>query len=223
MQLVNDLRGGQFDGAVVLSIHPHDTLPRMLAEADAAAVLFGRPADPMPITYVDVATRVGVGLAADRLVARGCRRVSMVSGPTDTPAGTDRLTGFREAMARHGHAYIPAVDGGFTQAGGEAAMERLLREHPDLDGVFVASDLMALGALLVLRDHGRQVPQDVAVIGFDDSSAATASRPPLTTVRQPVEEMAAELARLVLAQIEAPERRSTSVIFDPSLVVRESA
>jgi DNA-binding LacI/PurR family transcriptional regulator len=101
-------------------------------------------------------------------------------------------------------------------------MTRLLAEHPDVDGVFVASDLMARGALPVLRAAGRRVPEDVAVVGFDDSSAALDCDPPLTTVRQPTEEMAAEMARLLVRQIEHPETPVGSVVFSPSLVVRRS-
>jgi DNA-binding LacI/PurR family transcriptional regulator len=126
-------------------------------------------------------------------------------------------------MARHGQPFVVSVEGNFTHLGGEQAMERLLAEQPDVDGVFVANDLMAQGAVAVLRDHGRRVPEDVAVVGFDDSSAARGCRPPLTTVRQPVEDMAAEMARLVLAHIEEPDQQITSVIFEPTLVVRDSA
>jgi DNA-binding LacI/PurR family transcriptional regulator len=89
--------------------------------------------------------------------------------------------------------------------------------------VFAASDLMAQGALAVLRAHGRRVPEDVAVVGFDDSSAALACEPPLTTVRQPVEDMAAEMARLLLRQIDNPETPTSTAIFDPTMVHRESA
>jgi DNA-binding LacI/PurR family transcriptional regulator len=99
----------------------------------------------------------------------------------------------------------------------------LLARHPDVDGLFVASDLMAEGALRAVQDLGRRVPDDVAVVGFDDSSAALDCRPLLTTVRQPVEEMAAEMAELLLAHIAAPGRLPRSVIFQPTLVVRESA
>jgi DNA-binding LacI/PurR family transcriptional regulator len=102
-------------------------------------------------------------------------------------------------------------------------MHRLLAAHPDLDGVFAANDLMAQGALLALRDAGRRVPEDVAVIGFDDSSVAAATRPALTTIRHPLEDMAAEATRLLLARIDAPDQRVTSVIFEPTLVTRASA
>jgi DNA-binding LacI/PurR family transcriptional regulator len=138
------------------------------------------------------------------------------------PAGQERLAGFRDALARHGRPEVPSVEGDFTLESGERAMTQLLAEHPEVDGVFAANDLMAQGALLVLRDTGRAVPEEVAVIGFDDSSAALACRPPLTTIRQPLEDMAAEMARLLLAHIEQPGRPVSSVIFDPTLVVRKS-
>ncbi|MBS2964153.1 substrate-binding domain-containing protein [Actinocrinis puniceicyclus] len=102
-------------------------------------------------------------------------------------------------------------------------MERLLTQHPDLDAVFVADDVMAQGAMLALRERGRRVPEDVAVIGFDDSRAATACRPTLATIRQPFEDMAARMTRILLDQIDDPRRPVTSVIFDPVLVRRQSA
>jgi DNA-binding LacI/PurR family transcriptional regulator len=102
-------------------------------------------------------------------------------------------------------------------------MRTLLAEHPRVDGVFVANDLMALGALLALRDEGRRVPEDMAMVGFDDSSAAVAASPALTTVRHPLEDMAAESARLLLARIEDPAMRISSVIYEPTLVLRQSA
>jgi DNA-binding LacI/PurR family transcriptional regulator len=221
--LVANLRQEHIDGVVLASMAPGDSLPYLLTEAGLPTVLFARPTTPLPISFVDIAQHAGARLAADRLAARGCRRIATIAGPFDSAAGQDRLAGFRNAMAEHGQAYVPSVEGGFTQEGGEQAMRELLREHPETDGVFVANDLMAQGALLVLRDLGRRVPDDVAVVGFDDSSAAMASRPLLTTVRQPVEDMAAEMARLLMALIDDPAQRTRSVIFKTTLVLRESA
>ncbi|MYU35765.1 substrate-binding domain-containing protein [Streptomyces sp. SID8358] len=222
-EVVAYLRQGSADGALIVSTHAEDPLPALVAEAGLPAVLYARPTRPARISYVDLAHRDGARLAAEHLLARGCRRIATISGPLDIPAGQDRLAGFQETMARHGHPYIPVAEGGFTQESGEAAMERLLTEHPGLDGVFAGNDLMATGACHVLRDHGRKVPEDVAVIGFDDSGAAAACRPPLTTVRQPVEDMAAEMARLLIDRLAEPDRPATSVIFEPTLVVRASA
>lgn len=138
-------------------------------------------------------------------------------------ASQDRLAGFRDTMARSGHPYVPVAEGGFTLDSGMAAMSGLLAEHPDVDGVFAANDLMAQGACQVLRERGRRVPDDVAVVGFDDSSVAATCRPALTTVRQPVEEMASTMAGLLDEHIQGLRTEPTSVIFDPELVVRESA
>ncbi|MEV5428110.1 LacI family DNA-binding transcriptional regulator [Streptomyces sp. NPDC052701] len=222
-EVVAYLRQGRADGALVFSTHAGDPLPAALAAERLPCVLFARPSTPVPVTYVDLAHRDGARLAAEHLLARGCRRVATITGPLDLPAAQDRLAGFRETMERHGHPYVPVAEGGFTAESGASAMARLLTEHPGVDGVFAANDLMAQGACRTLRERGRRIPQDVAVVGFDDSRVAAACRPPLTTVRQPTEEMAATMARLLQEEIEGTRSDPTAVIFNPELVVRESA
>ncbi|HZD97569.1 MAG TPA: LacI family DNA-binding transcriptional regulator [Micromonosporaceae bacterium] len=222
-ELLGHLRQGDIDGVMSVPMAAADPLPRLLTEARVPAVLFGRPAEALEISYVDAAQAAGAAIAADHLVARGCRRIATICGPADTPAGADRLAGFREAMARHGQSFVPMVHGNFTHDDGESAMLALLGSDPDLDGLFVANDLMAQGAMLVLRDAGRRVPEDIAVVGFDDSVAALSTRPKLTTVRQPVEEMAAAMVRLLLNHIEDRARPVASLIFEPTLVIRDSA
>ncbi|MFF8997767.1 LacI family DNA-binding transcriptional regulator [Streptomyces achromogenes] len=214
---------GRADGALVVSSHADDPLPALLAEASLPAVLFARPARAVPLSHVDVAHRDGGRLAAEHLLARGCRRPAAISGPLTLPAGQERAAGFRDALARRGHARVPVAEGGFTHDSGVAAMAALLAEHPDVDGVFAANDLMARGACQTLREHCRRVPEDVAVVGFDDSTAAVDRHPHLTTVRQPVEDMAAEMARLLDEHLHGGRTEPTSVVFDPELVVRESA
>jgi len=219
--VVAHLRQGGADGALLVTTHAADPLPAMCLAANLPVVLFARPAPGIPISYVDVAHRAGAELAAEHLAGR--RRVVTISGPPDLPASRDRLAGFRDVMARLGQASVPDEPGNFTHASGEAAMTRLLAAVPDLDAVFAANDLMAAGALGVLQHAGRRVPDDVALVGFDDSEPARSCRPRLTTVRQPVEDMGAEMARLLLAHIENPATPPRSVVFDPTLVVRESA
>ncbi|MFG3206539.1 LacI family DNA-binding transcriptional regulator [Streptomyces sp. NPDC048192] len=217
------LRQGRADGALVVSTHADDPLPGILAGAKLHAVLFARPAGPVPLSYVDLDHREGGRLAAQHLLERGCRRLVTVAGPLAVSASRERLAGFRETLARNGHPDVPVVEAGFTLDSGMAAMTQLLAEHPDLDGVFAANDLMAQGACQVLREGGRQVPDDVAVIGFDDSGIALKCRPSLTTVRQPIELMAAEMARLLDGHIRGERAEPTSVMFAPELIVRESA
>jgi DNA-binding LacI/PurR family transcriptional regulator len=100
-------------------------------------------------------------------------------------------------------------------------MTKLLARRQDLDAVFVASDAMALGALNALRGAGRQVPEDVAIGGFDDSSAALAARPALTTIRQPWQRVSSEIVRLLLAAISGEE--PSAVILPTELIRRGSA
>ncbi|MEV6283694.1 LacI family DNA-binding transcriptional regulator [Kribbella sp. NPDC051770] len=212
------IRHGRADGAVLVSTRADDPLPGVFVDAGIPAVLFARPALPAPISYVDLAHEAGAALAADHLVTRGCQRVVTIAGPTDVLAAQDRLTGFRQAMARHGHAHVAVAHGNFTQDSGESAMHHLLSTVPDLDAVFAANDLMAVGALRALRDTGRP---DVAVIGFDNSKPAINAD--LTTIAQPLEDMAAEMSRLLLAQIADPTQGPQCRIFEPSLVIRATA
>jgi DNA-binding LacI/PurR family transcriptional regulator len=102
-------------------------------------------------------------------------------------------------------------------------MRRLLDEHPDVDAVFAASDTMAAGAMRVIKETGRRVPDDVAVIGFDDSFVARHTAPQLTTVHQPVEAMGHEMVRLLLAKLGGESLDSHGVVLDTHLVVRDSA
>ncbi|MFC4858064.1 LacI family DNA-binding transcriptional regulator [Actinophytocola glycyrrhizae] len=217
-QVVSDLSRGRLDGVILIHTSRNDPLPGRLVDGHHPVVLSARPPSPLPITYVDVHQISGAALAAQHLRHVGRTRLATIAGPQDTPAGQDRLRGFLAAAGTG----TPWADGDFTMAGGETAMTRLLADHPGVDGVFVASDLMARGALPVLRRAGRRVPEDVAVVGFDDSSAALDCDPPLTTVRQPTEDMAAEMARLLVRQIEHPDTPVAAVIFQPTLVVRHS-
>ncbi|WP_239118415.1 LacI family DNA-binding transcriptional regulator [Paractinoplanes ferrugineus] len=222
-QVVRYLRQGHVDGVLLISSHEQDTLPRQVHDLGIPAVVAARPTAPIAVSYVDVDQRLGAQLAAEHLLDRGCRTLATISGPLDIPSGLDRLNGYRDYLTRRGFSSVPSIEGDFTRAGGESAARELLAAHPAIDGLFVANDLMAEGALRTLQDLGRRVPDDIAVVGFDDSSAALDCRPLLTTVRQPVEEMAAEMAEVLMAHIASPGRLPRSVTFQPSLVIRESA
>jgi DNA-binding LacI/PurR family transcriptional regulator len=138
--------------------------------------------------------------------------------------GADRRAGWENALVDAGRQADASLvaEGDFTRAGGAAATRTLLAGRPDIDAVFVASDLMALGALDVLKVVGRRVPDDVAVVGFDDSELARSAEPPLTTVRQPIERLGSEMARLLLAQLDEGAE-PTGVVLRTELVVRRSS
>jgi DNA-binding LacI/PurR family transcriptional regulator len=218
------LAAGHVDGVLLISLHGLDPLPRALRTRGIPVVVGGRPPGA-GISYVDVDNRRGAGSAVEHLLITGRRRVATIAGPQDMPPGVDRLAGYHETLATAGRVVdkqlVEIAD--FTVDGGRTAMERLLQRAPALDAVFVASDLMAVGALTALQAAGRSVPGDVAVVGFDDSPLATSTQPPLSSVRQPIEEMGREMARQLLRAIREPTNPPRYVILDTRLVARESS
>lgn len=218
-------RAGRVDGVLLTSMHVDDPLPDMLAELDVPTVLSGRRSSEEACSYVDSDNIGGSRSAVQYLIGAGRRTIATITGPGDMYVAQCRLAGYRQALARRGRGYEPALvaEGDFTEAGGRAAMERLLRAAPELDAVFVASDLMALGALGALRAQGRRVPEDVAVVGFEDSELAQHSDPPLTTVRQPIDEMGRTMARVLLEEIATRSAAWRHVILRTEFVRRESA
>jgi DNA-binding LacI/PurR family transcriptional regulator len=217
------LLGGNVDGAIVVSHHSGDDFFTTL-DATIPVVFGGRPYHPElhRNNYVDVDNAAGAAMGTQYLIDHGRRRIATIAGPANMQAAIDRAEGWATAMREAGHPDDLLEYGDFTLASGAAAMRALLDREPKLDAVFVASDLMAAGAISLLRDRGLAVPSDVAVVGFDDSSAATSGEIPLTTVHQPSREMGAEMARMLLALLrgEATERER---VMPTRMVVRASA
>lgn len=220
---VRYLRGGHVDGAIVVSHHKADGWTEELAASGLPTVFIGRPWNTgLGIHYVDVDSFEGGRLAALHLAAAGRTRLGTVSGPLDMTAAADRLDGWNAGLREAGLAPGPVAHGDFTPAGGTEATERLLAEDGRLDGIFAASDLMARGAITAIQASGRSVPGDVAVVGFDDHLLVPGELP-LTTIHQPMVEMAAQAARLLLADIEDPGTSRKPVIYPARLVVRASS
>ncbi|MFH8799290.1 LacI family DNA-binding transcriptional regulator [Streptomyces sp. NPDC017936] len=218
------LGGGHVDGAVLFSLRPGHLLHEMIDRLDLPAVFGGRPLLPAGDTvhghtYVDGDNRGGARQAVRHLVSLGRRRIATVAGPHDQEtSAADRLAGYRDVLPDGSPLLVERAD--YSRQGGADAMAALLDRCPDLDAVFVASDFMASGALQTLRERGRRVPEDVAVVGFDDlASIAETTDPPLTTVHQDVEEMGRLMARLLFR----PAPRTSSVVVPTRLVRRASA
>ena len=217
------LRSGALDGAIVILQHEISHLVDRLANAPVPIAWVGRPhadigADPI---VIDSDNYGGGVLAARALIDAGRRSIGIITGPLDLEQSRDRTRGWTDELERNGIAPGPIVHGDFTRHSGTAAMARLLQRAPDLDGIFASSDLMAAGALPVLQAAGRRVPTDVSVVGFDDILIAGTSDPPLTTVRQPLEEMGRAAADTLLATIrgDAVEKQQ---LLPTSLIRRES-
>ncbi|MET8302193.1 LacI family DNA-binding transcriptional regulator [Micromonospora sp. NPDC005211] len=213
--------GRHVDGVLFASLHGEDPLPGRLARLGIPVVCSGRPLDGAEVPYVDVDHEGGVSAAVQHLVSVGRRRIATIAGPQDMVAGIERLIGYRAALAAAGLPELVAY-GDFTRESGTAAMRELLAADPQLDAVFAASDLMAHAALRTLREAGRRVPEDVAVIGFDDIETAAYTEPPLTTVRQPIVELGRSMTRQLL-RMAAGERIEPALLLPTELVRRESA
>ncbi|GGV16169.1 MULTISPECIES: LacI family DNA-binding transcriptional regulator [Streptomycetaceae] len=222
------LAGGHVDGALLFSLHHSDPLPEMARRVGLPTVIGGRPGWPgaeadRELVYVDSDNRGGARLAVQHLRSLGRTRIATITGPLDQTSSIDRLDGYRDLLPDGDPELI--AEGDFTADGGGRAMARLLARRPALDAVFAASDAMASGALRVLREAGRRVPEDVAMVGFDDvESIAAWTDPPLTTVRQDIEEMGRLMARLLLRRLAGPGGPGpTSIIIPTTLVRRASA
>lgn len=216
------LNNGLLDGVIVSSMVLDDPLVAALSASTLPFVLVGRHPSAPEVNYVDVDNISSAHMATEHLFRLGHRRIATITGMSDTIAGVDRRQGYEIALRTHDMEVDPALitDGGFTEEGGAVAMRRLLPLHPD--SVFVASDTMALGVLRVLREARLRVPQDVAIVGFDDAPAAARTEPPLTTIRQPIEGLGAMAVETLVHLIEHPGSGPRRIVMLTQLIVRES-
>lgn len=215
------LRSRRADGVMLLSLRGDDPLYRLTEQLGLPVVIGGRPLHGEPAWYVDADNRGGARLATEHLIAIGRRRIATITGEIDSRAGAERLRGFQETLAVAGLDNTLIEHGDFTEESGVQATARLLAAHPDLDAVFAASDSMAAGAMRSLKAHGRSVPADVAVVGFDDLPIARHTDPPLTTVNQPIQALGYEMAKMLISLING--ERPSALILPTRLTVRESA
>ncbi|MEN3010564.1 MAG: substrate-binding domain-containing protein [Candidatus Bipolaricaulaceae bacterium] len=214
------LRNGYVEGAVVASAPPNDPLLQALAEDGVPAVAVGRQPH---LPYVDVDNYRGARMATEHLLALGYRRIATITGPLAHLHVQDRVAGYRDALEAHGLPYDEdwVVDGGFTEVGAMAALTKLLPLKPE--AIFVQSDTMAAGVLRALRHYGLAVPDDVALVGFDDAPLAALLDPPLTTVRQPIRLLGFMAVDLLVNLLEGQAAdKQDNTILPVELVVRSS-
>lgn len=214
-----------FDGLLV--IEPPDTLDYIagLYAAGLPVVLIDDRGQHPEFPSVATTNVDGGAMAARHLLLSRRQNLAMITGPTAYPCTTDRSAGFLGLLRERGLQPddVQVAVGDFTEAGGHRAARKLLRSKAALDGLFVHNDLMAMGALRAIRENGRTVPGDIAVIGFDDIPMAAHVELPLTTVRQPSREMAATAAHMLLDHLAGTPAPIEPVVLPTSLVVRQSA
>jgi LacI family transcriptional regulator len=215
------VRSGSIDGAIIVSHHTSDTFIDRIASS-VPVVYGGRPVRQRGRDYyVDVDNVAGARAATEHLIATGHRRIATITGPLTMPAGIDRLQGYRDALADAHLAEGIIEDGGFTTDGGADAVRRILERSDLPDALFIASDLMARGALSALAAAGLRVPADIAIVGFDDSPVATSVTPHLTTMRQPSFEQGEHMASVLLDLLAGRDPQRVTIL-DTALVIRDS-
>ncbi|HMD87858.1 MAG TPA: LacI family DNA-binding transcriptional regulator [Anaerolineaceae bacterium] len=216
------LYNGLVDGVIVASMLLNDPIVESLAESKLPFILIGRHPTNNKISYVDVENRISARDAVLYLMRLGRRRIATISGPQTRIAGIDRYDGYVDALRERG--ITPDSDlvaeGDFTDAGGYFAMQRLLPHRPD--AVFAASDMMAIGAMRAIQEAGLLIPEDIAVIGYDDIPLAARTSPQLTTVRQPILREGGMAAETLIDMIAHPSDQPRRIILTSELVIRSS-
>ncbi|MFJ5773532.1 LacI family DNA-binding transcriptional regulator [Streptomyces sp. NPDC093094] len=230
-RLAQYLAAHRVDGVLLVSVHADDPLPDLLAQLEIPAVISGPRSEAETLPSVDSDNYGGARSAVEHLLSRGRRRIAHITGRLDVYGAQRRAVGYRDALADAGHEVDERLvePSDFTEEDGVRAMTALLERCPDVDAVFAASDVAAAGARQALRAAGRRIPQDVALIGYDDSAIARHMEPPLTSVRQPIEEMGRRMIDLLLTEI-ADRRPAASrglerrqVVLPAELVERASS
>lgn len=218
------VQGRQVDGFIVVRTRRQDARIDYLRRAGMPFVVFGRTEGMLDFPFVDEDGVLGMRLMAEHLARLGYRRIACIAPPSELMFAHYRLQGLREGLAEHSvvlnDSQIFVSD--LTQRGGFATAQGLLAEAGPPDAIAACNDLMALGAMSAAQDHGLTVGQDVAVTGFDDIPMAEHSHPPLTTLHQPIYEIAATLTDMLLAIIAGQTPEQSQVILKPRLVIRRS-
>lgn len=216
------LRNRLADGIIVSALPIGDPLVAQLRHHNVPFVMIGRPDDPGQVSFVNVDNVQGAFQGTMHLIQQGRGRIAAITGPLNTTVGLDRRQGYLDALTSRGVNVLEdlIVEGDFTEAGGFTAMQRLLPHRPD--AVLVASDTMAMGALRALRQAGRAVPADVAVVGFDDLPGSAVSDPPLTTVRQPIRRLGGWAVEMLIAILDHGPQPPRHLVASTELVIRAS-
>ncbi len=221
IQLVWEQR---IDGLILSGPRSDDEQLPKLREDNFPVVLLGQlPGSGFP--SVDVDNINGAAKAVEHLINLGHRRIGIITNaPPYYTASAHRLEGYRKALLKHGLPFegVLVRYGDFTEESGYAAMMELLDLPSPPTAVFVASDLVAFGALAAIHERGLAVPQDIAVVGFDDVRLARYITPPLTTVRLPAYELGARAMKILIEMIEGETPAETEVFLETELVIRES-
>lgn len=211
------------DGVLVQSGHHGDQqIIGRLVDARIPQVVLGRPYRADNVSFVNVDNVRGAYTAVSHLIRLGRRRIATITGPLESTAGTDRKEGYLMSLAERGIGINPNLvfEGDFTEQGGYYAMQTLLHKNPD--AVFAASDVMAIGAIRAIKESGKRIPEDIAVVGFDDIHLSSITDLELTTIRQPVFETGVRAVEVLIDLVKNGVGFPQHIVLDTKLVVRSS-
>lgn len=215
-------RSGMVDGIIIQATYAAPELFEQLHAGEVPYVVAGRPLNDPTCSYVDVDNAGGASAAVRHLIQLGYKRIAHIAGPLVSTEGLDRLEGYKQALSESGLSVCPEMiaEGDFTEMSGYTAAQRLLPLHPD--ALFIASDIMAIAAMRAIREANLTVPDDIAIVSYDDVPPAAQAIPSLTTVRQPIRSMGIKLVETLVDVIENGKNPPRRVLFGTELVVRES-
>ena len=221
---VQSLHARRVDGVILASSFLKDPTVRWLRQQHVPYVLVNRFSDEDQDPFVGSDDLVGARVATTHLAQLGHRRIGHLAGKPTVSTGVIRRRGYLSALSDAGLTPDPAlvVESGYTEEGGARAAERLLALEDRPTALFAVTDMTAVGAFGAARQMGLRVPEDVAIVGYNDIPLATRMVPALTTVHVPIHDFGTAAARLLLDQIEIGEPSRRRVIFNPELIVRGS-
>lgn len=215
------LAAEQVIGVILAPADPADPTISDLIDMGIPIVAFDRSVDDQRADAVFADNVHAARIATEHLIQGGRRSIGFVAGRMEIQTGADRLAGYREVIETN-NLPVAVAYGEFRLDTAHHATAQLLGDHPDLDGLIVANNLMAIGALHALRESGRQVPVDVAIVGIDDPPWADLVDPPLTTLGQPIQQMARSAFDLLIDRITRQRTQSRFMIFNFGLNLRQS-
>lgn len=216
------LTQGHVDGLLLITSTRDDPLLRDLLDHGMAVVVGGRPIGIDDSSYVDVDNFRGAAIATGHLLKNGYKHPAHIAGPADTAAGEDRLRGYLRAMREWGVEPVFVQAKNFSYQEGASGAMHLLSQNPNIDAFFAAGDSLGLGAMTAITASGLRIPEDVGIIGFDNSEPAAAATPPMSSMYQSVEQLGKEMVRLLTSRIEDPNQPPLQTILGTRLVERRS-
>ena len=223
-EIQNQARDSRFDGYILITTEVTDLVASSLEASSAPAALIGRAPGWESISSVYIDNKKGGYDAGRHLCTLGYEEIGLILGSLALEESAERRAGIERALSDAGRS-VPSryvAEGDYSQESGYSIIQDWAEREAMPHALFCASDTMAMGALLALHETGYRVPQDVAVVGFDNLPASQYTIPPLTTVRQPVYEKGQTAVNLLIDQIENPDTDPVHKELDPELVVRES-